>query len=382
MAQKLEQDLNIIQRSGIEIQIDPLTKDLDIIQKLDDEPNDVGGLSAQELKAKFDEAGNTIKDFINDSLIPQVLGDGLNEQSRQEHETQRQENETARQTAESQRAEAETARQAAESARVSAEEGREEAEGQRETAESEREAAFSAAQNQRAETFSESQAEKAKAFTESQTERAETFAESQAQRAAAFAASQEDREARFESEEARRNLWEDYDPETAYVPGNKVYYLGSSYVNTAACTGISPYDEAHWQIVAKKGQDGEGASPYDYALTAGYEGTEDAFKENFGAGPWLPMSGGTMTGPLRFARNQALYWEDAPTGVLIKSRMSFIVGQGVVGYMASLALEAAGAEGYEDTDFRCLRFERHTTAQNGKGVEMFPVESGTDTGSK
>ena len=30
--------------------------DLNIIQKLDDEPNDVGGLTAAELKAKFDEA--------------------------------------------------------------------------------------------------------------------------------------------------------------------------------------------------------------------------------------------------------------------------------------------------------------------------------------
>lgn len=49
MAQKLDADLNIIQNSDIEIQIDPLTKDLNIIQALDDEPNDVGGLSAQQL---------------------------------------------------------------------------------------------------------------------------------------------------------------------------------------------------------------------------------------------------------------------------------------------------------------------------------------------
>lgn len=49
-----------------------LTDDLAIIQKLDDEPNDVGGLSAAELKAKFDEGGLTIQDFINNTLLSEV----------------------------------------------------------------------------------------------------------------------------------------------------------------------------------------------------------------------------------------------------------------------------------------------------------------------
>ena len=52
--------------------LDKLTTDLDIIQKLDDEPNDVGGLTAQELKEKFDEAGNTIQKYLNETLIPQL----------------------------------------------------------------------------------------------------------------------------------------------------------------------------------------------------------------------------------------------------------------------------------------------------------------------
>lgn len=47
-------------------------KDLDIIAKLEDEPNDVGGLGAAQLKAKFDEAGNIIKDYINKTLIPEI----------------------------------------------------------------------------------------------------------------------------------------------------------------------------------------------------------------------------------------------------------------------------------------------------------------------
>lgn len=49
-----------------------LSDDLDVIQKLDDEPNDVGGMSAEELKAKFDEAPNAIKQYINDLLIPGI----------------------------------------------------------------------------------------------------------------------------------------------------------------------------------------------------------------------------------------------------------------------------------------------------------------------
>ena len=48
------------------------TKDMAIISALDDEPNDVGGLTAAELKAKFDEGGQAIKEFINDTLTTEV----------------------------------------------------------------------------------------------------------------------------------------------------------------------------------------------------------------------------------------------------------------------------------------------------------------------
>lgn len=41
-------------------------EDMNIISKLDDEPNDVGGLSAAALKAKFDLAGNLLKKALND----------------------------------------------------------------------------------------------------------------------------------------------------------------------------------------------------------------------------------------------------------------------------------------------------------------------------
>ena len=49
-----------------------LTKDMDIIQKLDDEPNDAGGLTAAQLKAKFDEGNNAVKEWINNTFIPEA----------------------------------------------------------------------------------------------------------------------------------------------------------------------------------------------------------------------------------------------------------------------------------------------------------------------
>lgn len=48
-----------------------LEEDLRIHQKLDDEPNDVGGLSAQALKEKFDQAGLTIQKYLNETHLPE-----------------------------------------------------------------------------------------------------------------------------------------------------------------------------------------------------------------------------------------------------------------------------------------------------------------------
>ena len=52
-------------------------KDISYISKLADQPNDVSGgeLSAADLKAKFDQAGNDIKEYINTVLIPEVTSD-------------------------------------------------------------------------------------------------------------------------------------------------------------------------------------------------------------------------------------------------------------------------------------------------------------------
>lgn len=52
--------------------IENFNEDVEVIQKLDTLPNQEGGLSAEELKAKFDQAAMAIKNFINNSLLPVV----------------------------------------------------------------------------------------------------------------------------------------------------------------------------------------------------------------------------------------------------------------------------------------------------------------------
>lgn len=48
-------------------------KDMGIIAALDDEPNDVGGLTAQQLKEKFDEGGQAIKTYLNETLLLEIV---------------------------------------------------------------------------------------------------------------------------------------------------------------------------------------------------------------------------------------------------------------------------------------------------------------------
>lgn len=46
--------------------------DADVISQLDNQPNDNDGLSAQQLKGKFDQYGSTFKDYFNNVFIPEV----------------------------------------------------------------------------------------------------------------------------------------------------------------------------------------------------------------------------------------------------------------------------------------------------------------------
>lgn len=127
----LSADLNIVQS----LVIPELDDDLDIIQKLDDEPNDVGGLTAAQLKAKFDEGPNAIKRYINDELLPAISDTVAEADVRAEAEATRVAAEAARVTAEQGRASAETGREQAEAARGTAEQARVTAEQGRATAE-------------------------------------------------------------------------------------------------------------------------------------------------------------------------------------------------------------------------------------------------------
>lgn len=52
--------------------IPKFTKDVEVIQKLPDLPNTTDGLTAEQLKAKFDEAAGLVKAFLNSELIPAI----------------------------------------------------------------------------------------------------------------------------------------------------------------------------------------------------------------------------------------------------------------------------------------------------------------------
>ena len=133
MAQKtLQEDLNYVQKAPLDITM--MNGDLNIIQKLDDEPNDVGGLSATQLKEEFDKAGNTIKTYLNETLIPELLAADATERSRAEAEQ-------ARLMAENNRRISEDARIGQEDERLMHEGDRGRAEKRRDSAEKSRAAA-------------------------------------------------------------------------------------------------------------------------------------------------------------------------------------------------------------------------------------------------
>ena len=304
MSEKLSADLNIIQSAPIELEL--LDGDLNIIQKLDDEPNDVGGLTSAELKAKFDESGNIIKKYINETLIPAVLAEDATEESRkqaeaarvaaeqvrQTNEETRKSNEAARVTAEGNRATAEGARANAETARVQNETERKTSEASRASAETAR--ANAEAQRQTNEQLRQ-MAENSRGFAETQrvnaedTRKANETARVQAetsrdnaetQRQSNEAARQNAESQRVSAENAR-NVWEDYSASKAYAVGNKVAYGGSSYLCIKPCTGIAPPNAEYWRLIAAKGEKGAtgdaGKSAYASAQDGGYTGTEAQF---------------------------------------------------------------------------------------------------------
>lgn len=57
--------------------IPKLTKDLAVIQKLSDLPNSTEGLTAAQLKAKFDEAPLEIQKWLNENLVPSITAENI-----------------------------------------------------------------------------------------------------------------------------------------------------------------------------------------------------------------------------------------------------------------------------------------------------------------
>lgn len=57
--------------------IEKFNKNMAIIAALDDEPNDVGGMTSAELKNKFDEGGKALQTYMNEALIPALENLGV-----------------------------------------------------------------------------------------------------------------------------------------------------------------------------------------------------------------------------------------------------------------------------------------------------------------
>ena len=68
--------------------IETFNEDVEVITKLEDEPNAVGGMTADELKAAFDQASVAIKGYLNGVVVPGVNGAASEAESAAEDVTQ------------------------------------------------------------------------------------------------------------------------------------------------------------------------------------------------------------------------------------------------------------------------------------------------------
>lgn len=288
----LNDDLNILQN----LAIPALEEDVDVIQKLDDEPNDVGGLSAAELKAKFDEAGNRIKTYLNETLVPSISETVAEaeerakaEEARVLAEEQRATAEQERVSAEAEREQAEAERRAGEAARVSAEEERAAAE----TARKEAEAARALAEQNRVDTDNGIVAQATKAAEDAET--AKDNAEKAAETASSAAIHQP-------IVGDNQNWWTwniaagAYVDTGIYAAGHSPYignngnwWIGAEDTGVAATGPQGPQGiqgiQGQAGLAGSDGQDGvDGKSAYQYAVEGGYTGTEEAFAAKMAGG--------------------------------------------------------------------------------------------------
>lgn len=345
----LDEDLKIIANSGLPASLLPFSKEMGIISALDDEPNDVGGLTAAELKAKFDEAGLSIQKYINETLIPAVLTEDATEADRAEAERSRRAAETGRANAEFSRTQAEAARANAEqgrvtaetdrdsaeqariskeTARVQAEEDRAEAEGERASAESARladeidragaeservkaeiaresaeadrdgkelERQANEAERKRQETLRKN-AEEARQAAEEARQGAVGAQVAQAQKAAQDAGTERE-EARQMAEQAGQSAAAaqaaSLQIQNMTVEAKTVASDSPAAVEKTISDGVVNLKLSIPQ--GAKGASGEdGKSAYEQAVEGGYSGTEAEFKAMLASGPWLQTYGGIV----------------------------------------------------------------------------------------
>jgi len=355
MAQTL--DYNKVVTEVVPVEIPAFDDDLEIIQKLDDEPNDVGGLTAAELKAEFDKGNLSAQKYINETLIPAIIADDLTEQARAQAEAERIANEIERVTNENTRTGAETARNNAESARVAAENARAASETERGNAEGARKAAETLrvnAETERANSeAARKTAEQGRAEAESsrvQNEAARGQNETARQTAELARVNAENQRVTAEQNrvaaEASRSVWEEYSNTKAYVPGNKVSYQGSSYLNIRACTGILPPEGgAYWFLIAAKGEDGKGAGDMLAAIydpqgkrkdIFAYADDQDKLKQDL-----LKGTQGQIVGFNAEGKAVAI---DNPSGGFVLSAIAITQGATKTSYLKGETFNPAGIE--------------------------------------
>lgn len=212
-----------------------------------------GRITAEEARAEAERLRVSAEQLRADAEALRIQAEQeriSNETARKKSEETRAEAEESRQAAENTRKSNETSRKYAEIDREDAENGRAEAEGQRVSAEASRVAAEKARASAE---VSRVTAEESRVTAEQKRAEAERFRYAadrnrdiaETQRIAA----EEDRV----SAEAARSFWKDYKAEKAYVPGNKVAYEGSSYLNISACAGIDPTNTGYWLLIARAG---------------------------------------------------------------------------------------------------------------------------------
>ena len=276
----MNDDLNILQN----LAIPAFEEDVDVIQKLDDEPNDVGGLTAAELKAKFDEAGNRIKTYLNETLLPSISETVAEAEERAEAEAARVLAEEQRAAAEQERVSAEAEREQAEEQRATAEQERVSAEAEREQAEAERragEAARVSAEEERAAAeTARKEAEAARALAEQNRVDTDNGIVAQATKAA------EDAETAKDNAEKAAETASSAAIHQPIVGDNQNWWTWNiadgAYVDTGIyAAGHSPYigDNGNWWIGAEdtgvaatgpqgpQGETGSGFKVLDYYAT-------------------------------------------------------------------------------------------------------------------